>query len=115
MSVRQVRNHIPISRPARREPLDGAETPMRVPLGFEPASYRQRCSVDLSDRWLTDPRYRHRTLVAMKQELQCTFPRLSTAVTAPCRAAIADVQAHAPHGRIQDLVASNRALEERRD
>ena len=37
MTILQLRNHIPISGPARREPADGSETAMRVSLGFEPA------------------------------------------------------------------------------
>jgi len=74
MSVLQLRNHIPISGPARREPVDGSETPMRVSLGFEPAWYHRRCGVDFSERWHTDPVYRHKTLAAMKAELVCTFP-----------------------------------------
>lgn len=74
MSVLQLRNHIPISGPARREPADGTETPLRVSLGFEPAWYHQRCGVDFSERWHTDPVYRHETLVTMKAELVRTFP-----------------------------------------
>ncbi|MBI5305418.1 MAG: hypothetical protein HY868_25035 [Chloroflexi bacterium] len=75
--MRQLRNHIPISGPARREPADGAESPMRVSLGFEPAWYAQRCGVDFSERWHTDPVYRHDTLVAMKAELHRAFPTIA--------------------------------------
>src|SRR5512138_3613120 len=74
MPVGQLRNHIPIAGPARREPADGSETPLRVSLGFEPAWYHQRCGVDFSERWHQDPHYRHETLVAMKQELHRAFP-----------------------------------------
>ena len=56
MPILQLRNHIPISGPARREPADGTETSMRVSLGFEPAWYHQRCGVDLGERWHKDPR-----------------------------------------------------------
>ena len=72
--MRQLRNHIPISGPARREPVDGTESPMRVSLGFEPMWYTQRCDVDFSKRWHTDPVYRHETLVTMKAELHRAFP-----------------------------------------
>ena len=73
MPVLQLRNHIPISGPARREPVDGTESPMRVSLGFEPAWYHQRCGVDFSERWHRDPYYRHDTLVKTK-ELHRAFP-----------------------------------------
>jgi len=74
MAVLQLRNHIPISSPARREPADGTESPLRVSLGFEPAWFHRRCGVDFSKRWHTDPIYRHDTLVAMKAELHRAFP-----------------------------------------
>lgn len=74
MPVPQLRNHIPIGAPARREPADGTESPMRVSLGFEPKWYAQRCGVDLSARWHSDPLYRHATLLAMQAELQRAFP-----------------------------------------
>ena len=77
MTILQLRNHIPISGPARREPADGTETAMRVSLGFEPAWYHQRCGVDFSERWHTDPVYRHDTLVAMKAELTRCFPEVT--------------------------------------
>ncbi len=59
MPTLQLRNHIPISGPARREPADGTESPLRVSLGFEPAWYHQRCGVDLGEQWHKEPRYRH--------------------------------------------------------
>lgn len=74
MNVLQLRNHIPIAGPARREPADGAERPMRVSLGFVPAWFRQRCDVDFSERWHTDPYYRYATLKQMKAELVSAFP-----------------------------------------
>ena len=74
MPVLQLRNHIPISGPARREPVDGTESPMRVSLGFEPAWFHQRCGVDFSEQWHTDPIYRHATLAQMKAELHRAFP-----------------------------------------
>lgn len=74
MKILQLRNHIPIAGPARREPADGAEPPLRVSLGFEPAWFRQRCNVEFSARWHTDPHYRHDTLRCMKAELLRAFP-----------------------------------------
>jgi hypothetical protein len=77
MSVFQLRNHIPISAPARREPADGRESAMRVSLGFEPAWFHQRCGVDFTERWHTDPYYRYDTLARMKQELCRAFPSVT--------------------------------------
>lgn len=74
MSVLQLRNHIPISGPARREPTDGTETAMRVSLGFEPDWFARRRKVDFGQQWHTDPYYRHVTLVKMKAELHRAFP-----------------------------------------
>lgn len=42
-TVLQLRNHIPISALARREPVDGTESDIRVSLDFEPAWYYRRC------------------------------------------------------------------------
>ncbi|NLI01469.1 MAG: hypothetical protein GX446_18480 [Chthonomonadales bacterium] len=70
----RLRSHIPIGAPARREPADGTESPMRVVLGFEPAWFHTRCDVDFSERWHRDPMYRQETLVCMKRELCRAFP-----------------------------------------
>ena len=75
-AVLQLRNHIPVAAPARREPADGTESPLRVSLGFTPQWFHQRCGVDFSRRWHTDPRYRHETLLVMKQELSRAFPQV---------------------------------------
>jgi hypothetical protein len=77
MAVLQLRNHIPISGPARREPADGTESPLRVSLGFEPAWFHQRCGVDFTERWHRDPLYRHDTLARMKKELCRAFPTVA--------------------------------------
>jgi len=50
---------------------------MRVSLGFDPAWYHRRCGVDLSQRWHTDPYYRHDALVKMKAELCRSFPEVA--------------------------------------
>lgn len=77
MTVLQLRNHIPIGAPARREPADGTESALRVSLGFEPDWFYRRCGVDLGRQWHTDPVYRHQALVKMKQELCRAFPSVS--------------------------------------
>jgi len=76
MSILKLRNHIPISAPARREPADGTEPPFRVSLGFEPAWYARRCEVKFTDQWHRDPEYRFTTLKAMKAELVRAFPQV---------------------------------------
>lgn len=74
MTVLQLRNHIPISAPAQREPVDGTESDMRVSLGFEPAWFHRRCGIDFSKGWHKDPYYRYQTLKIMKAELVRAFP-----------------------------------------
>jgi hypothetical protein len=75
--VLQLRNHIPISAPAQREPADGTESDLRVSLGFEPAWFYRRCGIDFSERWHKDPYYRYQTLKTMKTELVKAFPSVS--------------------------------------
>jgi len=77
MAILKLRNHIPISGPARREPADGTESDMRVSLGFEPAWFHQRCGIDFSEKWHQDPFYRYDSLVKMKKELCKAFPSIS--------------------------------------
>jgi len=77
MSILKLRNHIPISGPARREPADGTESDMRVSLGYVPGWYYRRCEVDFSEKWHKDPYYRYQSLVKMKKELCQTFPSVS--------------------------------------
>ena len=74
MAILKLRNHIPIAAPARREPADGYENPLRVSLGFEPAWFTRRCGVDFSERWHRDPEYRFSTIKSMKAELLRFFP-----------------------------------------
>jgi len=77
MAILQLRNHIPISAPARREPVDGTESTMRVSLGFEPAWFHRRCGIDFSELWHHDPYYRYESLRTMKQELVKDFPSVT--------------------------------------
>lgn len=70
----QLRSYIPIAGPARREAADGAESPLRPVLGFEPAWFRQRVDVDFSERWHHDPHYRAATLGRMLAQLRRRFP-----------------------------------------
>jgi hypothetical protein len=74
VSIAKLRNHIPIASPARREPADGMEPPLRVSLGFVPGWFTRRCEVSFSGRWHRDPGYRYGTLKAMKAELHRAFP-----------------------------------------
>jgi len=77
MSLLKLRNYIPISGPARREPVDGTESDMRVSLGFEPAWFHHKCGVNFIARWHKDPFYRYESLVKMKKELCHRFPSVS--------------------------------------
>jgi len=77
MKILKLRNHIPISGPARREPADGTESDMRVSLGFEPAWFHKRCDVNFTEKWHKDPFYRYESLVKMKKELCQRFPSVS--------------------------------------
>ena len=77
MAILKLRNHIPISGPARREATDGTESDMRVSLGFVPAWFYQRCGVNFTAKWHKDPFYRYDRLVKMKKELCKAFPSIS--------------------------------------
>jgi hypothetical protein len=50
---------------------------MRVSLGFEPDWFYRRCEVEFTNRWHTDPCYRHDTLVEMKEALCRAFPSVT--------------------------------------
>ncbi len=69
-----LRNHIPISGPATREPCDGTEGSLRVSLGFVPKFFHDKLGVDFSHKWHNDPVYRYETLVEMKTCLNECFP-----------------------------------------
>ena len=77
MSILKLRNHIPISAPARREPADGTESAMRVSLGFEPAWFHKRCGVEFLEIWHKNPYFRYESLKKMKKELVKAFPTVS--------------------------------------
>ena len=74
MSELGLRNHIPLSGPATREPATGDEPFLRVSLGFTPNWYHQRLGIDFTEKWHLDPEYRYETLVAMKEHLHGAFP-----------------------------------------
>ena len=69
----RLRNHIPISGPATREPLIGDEKDLRVSLGFTPRWYNKRLGIDFSKQWHLDPVYRYESLLKMKTHLQEAF------------------------------------------
>jgi hypothetical protein len=70
----RLRNHIPLSGPATREPCDGKESPMRVSLGFTPKWYRDRLGTDFCEEWHLDPLYRYAQSLRMRELLSDLFP-----------------------------------------
>ncbi|MFO7635762.1 MAG: hypothetical protein R6W96_00450, partial [Clostridia bacterium] len=72
----QLKNHIPVSGPATREPVNGDEPDFRISLGFVPRWYHQRLGIDFSKAWHTDPVYRYDALLLMKRHLHETFPMI---------------------------------------
>jgi hypothetical protein len=70
----RLRNHIPLSGPATREPCDGTEPPMRVSLGFTPKWYRDRLGTDFGEAWHLDPGYRYVQSLRMRELLSDLFP-----------------------------------------
>lgn len=72
----RLRNHIPLSGPATREPCDGSESAMRVSLGFTPRWYRSRLGIDFSEAWHLDPIHRFDALTKMKAHLHDCFPEV---------------------------------------
>lgn len=77
MPETRLRNHIPLSGPATREPCTGDEPFLRVSLGFVPRWYHKRLGIDFSQQWHTDPVHRYDTLVAMKTFLHEIFPAVA--------------------------------------
>ena len=76
MADPRLRNHIPISGPATREPASGDEPFVRVSLGFTPRWYHARLGIDFGERWHLDPALRYETLVAAKEHLHRCFPQV---------------------------------------
>jgi len=72
-----LRSYIAPGAPATRKPCDGAERDLRIEFGFTPRWYRAALGIDFSQRWHTDPLYRHETVVQMRRELNRRFPRLN--------------------------------------
>ncbi len=76
MADYRLRNHIPISGPATREPATGDEPFLRVSLGFTPRWYNSRLGIDFGERWHLDPGIRYETLLAAKEHLHRCFPQV---------------------------------------
>ncbi len=72
----QLRHHIPIAAPSTRAPAEGDEPFVRISLGFTPAWYHRRLGIDLGEAWHTDPEYRYRAIVEMKEYLHGRFPEV---------------------------------------
>ncbi len=76
MKLTGLRNHIPLSGPATREPCDGSEPPMRVSLGFTPKWYADRLDIDFGEAWHLDPEYRYAQMLRMREYLAQSFPEV---------------------------------------
>ncbi|MFA6507401.1 MAG: hypothetical protein WCT14_14980, partial [Treponemataceae bacterium] len=74
MTITGLRNHIPLSGPATREPCDGTESPMRISIGFTPKWYRDRLGIDFGEPWHLDVRYRYEQSLRMRELLTDLFP-----------------------------------------
>ena len=74
MEESRLRNHIPLSAPATREPCDGTESPFRVSMGFTPRWYRDRLGIDFGEAWHLDAAYRRDALMSMRRLLAGLFP-----------------------------------------
>jgi hypothetical protein len=75
-TTHQLRSYIAPGCPATRTPCDGTEAPLRVEFGFTPRWYHERLKIDFGPLWHRDPLYRHKTVVAMRKELNRRFPEL---------------------------------------
>lgn len=73
----KLRNHIPLSGPATREPFIGDEPDLRIVLGFTPKWYHERLGIDFSNIWHADPVYRYESLIKMKTLLNNIFPQVA--------------------------------------
>lgn len=76
MNTGLLRSYIAPGAPATRTPCDGSEASLRPEFGFTPRWYHERLGVDFGERWHLDPLYRHQTVLAMRRELNKSFPSL---------------------------------------
>lgn len=122
MSPGQLRSHIPIGGPARREPVNGTETAMRVSLGFEPSWFSKRVDVEERQRQsgfpidqlsvsncvvnMISPKD-YETFVMPHDARIAIFQQIS-----PCDIVLADIQSDTPDERVQAVVQVCHELEE---
>ena len=67
-------SYIAPSAPATRRPAAGDEWFLRPEIGFTPNWYHQILGIDFGEKWHTDPRYRYKTILEMREELRRRFP-----------------------------------------
>ncbi|HEO70067.1 MAG TPA: hypothetical protein ENN80_02315 [Candidatus Hydrogenedentes bacterium] len=72
--IHRLRSYIAPAAPATRAPCDGSESHLRVEFGFTPRWFHERCGIDFSERWHTDPLYRGETVEQMRRELERCLP-----------------------------------------
>ena len=70
----QLISYIAPAAPATRRLAAGDEPFLRPEIGFTPNWYRTAIGIDFGRQWHTDPAYRRRTLLEMRNELKRRFP-----------------------------------------
>jgi hypothetical protein len=73
----QLISYIAPSAPATRRPARGDEWFLRPEIGFTPNWFHQSLGIDFGEFWHTDPAYRLKTVLMMKNELRRRFPGTS--------------------------------------
>ncbi len=71
---RQLISYIAPAAPATRRPAAGPLPRLRPEIGFTPKWYRSKLGIDFGRRWHTDPAYRRRTVLQMRELLRQRFP-----------------------------------------
>ena len=71
---KQLISYIAPSAPATRRPANGDEWFLRPEIGLTPNWYHQSLGIDFGQKWHTDPGYRMKTIIQMKEELRRRFP-----------------------------------------
>lgn len=74
MNSQQLISYIALAAPATRRPATGDLQFLRPEIGFTPKWYHQALGIDFGERWHSDPIYRRRMIVSMRNEIDRRFP-----------------------------------------